>query len=249
MSGSRRGGEASIPTLAPIEQRCTWMAAGLIAYRLCDREYDCDACPLDAAMKGEVRIAARAQGAPGGRTSRWEFPRDRRYHSSHGWVQGMGDGMVRYGVDAFAAHFLAHATSVVLPPVHTQVATGRVGCWVMDGAELVPLIIPVSGTVARSNHAVQSDPGLLGASPYDAGWLLQIHCEDPLEDMEGLGSFREQYRRSVSDLKRLGQRVARNVRRKSAVGPTLADGGRPIRELRQILGPSRYYRMVLQFLR
>lgn len=31
---------------------CIWMSAGLLSYRLCDREYDCEHCPLDAALRG-----------------------------------------------------------------------------------------------------------------------------------------------------------------------------------------------------
>lgn len=36
------------------------MAAGLIAYRLCDREFDCERCPLDIALR-------RASAEPPGR--------------------------------------------------------------------------------------------------------------------------------------------------------------------------------------
>jgi hypothetical protein len=31
--------------------RCIWMEVGLLAYLFCDRCYDCDTCPIDAAMR------------------------------------------------------------------------------------------------------------------------------------------------------------------------------------------------------
>ncbi len=31
--------------------KCIWMLAGVLTYRLCDREYDCERCPLDAALR------------------------------------------------------------------------------------------------------------------------------------------------------------------------------------------------------
>ena len=37
---------------APDSLPCIWMSAGLLRYRLCDREYDCEHCPLDAALRG-----------------------------------------------------------------------------------------------------------------------------------------------------------------------------------------------------
>lgn len=37
-----------------IEQQCVWMQAGVVGYKLCDREFDCDRCPFDAALHGEA---------------------------------------------------------------------------------------------------------------------------------------------------------------------------------------------------
>jgi hypothetical protein len=31
---------------------CVWMRAGVIRFWLCDRDFDCENCPLDAALRG-----------------------------------------------------------------------------------------------------------------------------------------------------------------------------------------------------
>jgi hypothetical protein len=31
---------------------CVWMRAGVIRFWLCDRNFDCEHCPLDAALRG-----------------------------------------------------------------------------------------------------------------------------------------------------------------------------------------------------
>lgn len=31
---------------------CVWMSAGLVAFKLCDREGECEGCPFDRAMQG-----------------------------------------------------------------------------------------------------------------------------------------------------------------------------------------------------
>jgi hypothetical protein len=42
--------------------KCVWMQAGNVDYKLCDREYECDECPFDQAIRG---------GAP--RQKEWTF--------------------------------------------------------------------------------------------------------------------------------------------------------------------------------
>jgi len=35
--------------------RCVWMTAGVVSYRLCNRAFDCDHCPLDRALREGAR--------------------------------------------------------------------------------------------------------------------------------------------------------------------------------------------------
>ena len=35
--------------------RCVWMLAGVVSYRLCNRAFDCDHCPLDRALREGAR--------------------------------------------------------------------------------------------------------------------------------------------------------------------------------------------------
>jgi glycine cleavage system H protein len=46
------------------------MTAGLLSYRLCDREYDCDGCSLDAALRGGGEAAGR-RSLGGHRDAAW----------------------------------------------------------------------------------------------------------------------------------------------------------------------------------
>jgi hypothetical protein len=34
----------------PAPMYCVWMDAGVVNYKLCDRGFDCDRCPLDQAL-------------------------------------------------------------------------------------------------------------------------------------------------------------------------------------------------------
>jgi glycine cleavage system H protein len=226
------------------------MTAGQVFYKLCDREYDCDNCPLDAALKG-VDIETPIAHARGAQPARWEFRDDRRYHPSHGWVKETetpDQREIRYGVDVFAGRLLSDATAVVLPPVSSRVSAGRPACWVMDKIELIPLPSPVSGTVVNANSDVQRDPALISTSPYDDGWLLDVSCSSAPNNLEGLVSAAEMQDETMLQLRQFHQKGLEDLLGDPEVGQTLADGGEPLTDLRRILGADRYHRLIREFL-
>jgi glycine cleavage system H protein len=240
------------------------MAAGLLTYRLCDRCYECDGCPLDAAMRG-VELAPGGTGArpaadagsatetggdgPRAVTSAWGIRDDRRYHPTCGWVATAEGGHLRWGIDGFVARLFDRVTSVVLPAGETDLEQGRVACWLMDDGELIPLRAPVSGRVTATNQAVQRDPGRISASPYDEGWLVELRGAGPLAALPGLCTAADRRATAAVQMARIQRSVLRHVRGEPRVGPTAADGGEPLTDLRRMLGTRRYHRVILTALR
>jgi hypothetical protein len=53
---------------------CVWMSAGLVAYKLCDRGFECDGCPFDQAMRGSPPRRAPASSAAGWGAPGWGAP-------------------------------------------------------------------------------------------------------------------------------------------------------------------------------
>ncbi len=45
----------SYPVVPPDEMKCVWMTAGVLTYQLCDRQGDCEHCPLDLALNPFTR--------------------------------------------------------------------------------------------------------------------------------------------------------------------------------------------------
>ena len=58
---------------------CVWMRAGVIRFWLCDRDFDCDNCPLDAALRAR-RQSRPEDAAPPGPHADPPLPFDRRQH-------------------------------------------------------------------------------------------------------------------------------------------------------------------------
>ncbi|MBZ5638760.1 MAG: glycine cleavage system protein H [Acidobacteriia bacterium] len=225
---------------------CIWMAAGQVAYKLCDRGFRCEECLLDACFRGQgsagfgsVRDVPAAAAEP-------EFPDDRLYDTGHTWAGVVADGRIRIGLDAFASRLLRHVSGIVLPPAGGRVERGHVGCWVTDENVTLSLKSPVSGTVVRSNPRLRSSPALAAESPYTEGWLLEVACENAEAAVNGLLGAPEIRARAQADLNRLRDlsMEAQGEREGPSIGATLADGGEPAQDLRRQLGPSEYYGIV-----
>lgn len=43
---------------------CVWMSAGLVSFKLCDREGECEGCPFDRAMREPHGRPVRHRRAP-----------------------------------------------------------------------------------------------------------------------------------------------------------------------------------------
>jgi len=240
----RKGSSLLPPGALP----CVWMTAGLVSYKLCDREYDCEHCALDAALRGVEVTPEHSDDAVAAPPTEREFRTGRSYAHSHCWVLNLGEGRVRCGLDVFAAHLLRHVTSVVLPTHESRLQRDRAAFWLMDDARLIPLRSPVTGAVLRGNRRVQANPGLIAASPYDEGWLLEIQCRDHARDRKSLLTADQMRQHTAQQIARLDERVARYTAQDDTVGPTLQDGGERMIELRKLLGPDRYHGLVMSLL-
>jgi glycine cleavage system H lipoate-binding protein len=234
------------------DEACVWMVGGLLTYRLCDRDFDCDHCPLDAALRGTqlaprlpaLEVPATSPGSPA-----TEIRDDLRYHPIYGWVAAAADGRLRWGIDGVTARILDRITSFVLPAVGTDLVQGQTACWAMDDGELVPLRSPVSGSVARTNPAVQRDPALATRSPYDTGWLVEVDAPEGLEAQGGLCGAAERREEAARQLGRVHRAVMSHLHMSQGVGPLAQDGGERLSDLRQVLGRGRYHRLVRSVLR
>jgi glycine cleavage system H lipoate-binding protein len=241
--------DGTYPVLPERAEPCVWMAAGLLSYRLCDRGYDCEHCPLDAAIRGtpatpNQEIVEGSMTAP-----TWEIRDGLQYHASGAWVDSAAPGRLRWGLDGLTARLLDRMSSVILPAPGTELVQGEVACWVVDDGEPLPLRTPVSGAVARVNAAVQRDPSLVARFPYDAGWLLETERTGDPAALRELTGANERRARAAGQIRRFHRAASGYLRTDQDLGATSRDGGERLADMRSILGRDRYHRLVLSLLR
>ena len=251
---------------------CIWMDAGMIAFKLCDREFNCDACPVDDLMRqrngtadghspSSLHAAIPEHAAMKAETPTQLFerqleeffqpllsiqlPADRLYHRSHMWVRNDSQSTSTIGIDHIGAYFLQPVVSVVLPQTPSRMELKSPCTWLVLREGTIALRSSVQGTATESNPILIDHPYLLLDDPYDSGWILKMEKRGDLKKESELltaDEFDPFFRKEVSALK---DKFAASFRRgQPVVGSTLLDGGEPIKSIQEILGHRKYFELI-----
>lgn len=236
--------------LAPETQPCVWMAAGQISYRLCDRGFDCENCPLDAALRGQVRSPAAVPASLDQRSGESLLPGDRLYSPGHLWVQALAHDdqrLWRVGLDAFAAALIGCAIAVRWELARETVHRGDRLCELDLGMGALPIAAPISGRIIHGNRTLQENPRSLVTEPYGEGWLVEVEGLDPgaILGLRASGRHLEQTRQ---DIRRFRRTLALHLLIASGTDATTEGSDGPLRDLRQVLCGPRYLEILGQFI-
>lgn len=236
--------------IVPSDQLCcVWMTAGILSYQLCDREFDCDCCPLDAAMR--MHFSGREE--PRRADSRLPLPaeapqtlrQDCRYSPNHYWIRQTGADQLRIGIEPGLSRALLAPRAVVYPTKGQVLHKGQTCLWVVMEGGTLPFEAPCDGCVNRTNPLLTGQPHLIQSRPFDEGWLLELRVDDaaiqsaPFLDIEAARPVFEASDRRFRELLESALRKGQ-----PQVGATLADGGQLLRNVAEVLGPDRYFAIV-----
>jgi glycine cleavage system H protein len=99
---------------------------------------------------------------------------DRRYTKDHEWAKSASDG-VEIGITAYAVEQLGDITLVNLDVKEGDtVEAGKAFGTIESVKTLSDLFAPISGTVARLNPALESQPELINEDCWEKGWMIAI---------------------------------------------------------------------------
>ncbi len=235
-------GRACAPT-------CVWMDAGVLTYKLCDRNFDCEHCPLDAALHGAPVAATLERGAIPRTASRHVgMARDRIHCPGHTWLWRLDrDGLVRFGVDRFAAWLLPTPTGVrrLAPP--RFIRHGQPVCEIITKSGCVVLASPLAARVERWNEVLAADPSLLVSDPYDDGWIAELW---PLDDgdVPQPEATDDAEQRARLDLRRFVRRVGQELLLESIPPAALGANGCAATDLRSLIDRDRFMNLLMEFI-
>jgi glycine cleavage system H protein len=228
------------------EFRCVWMSAGILSYQLCNQSYDCDACPLDAAMRQHFprpdthpESADRAPSTPPG--DEVEFREQYSYTSNHFWVKSIAKSLYRVGIEPFLSRAFLIPRTIILPEVGETVTTSQPCLWFVLDEKTIPIHAPADGVVIAHNNLLSERPYKVYYHPYDQGWLfdLKITAEKQTHFLN-TSAARLQFRHD----QQLFREQLKDALHSASTGVTLPDGGQLLQDIPAMLGPKRYFDLV-----
>lgn len=223
---------------------CVWMQAGVVDYKLCDRDYDCDRCPFDEALHTRsCQQALREQGdyfepmtVQGCRVEPDLF-----YHRNHLWARIEEGGMVRAGLDDFGQRILGRVYLVSLPAPGTVIRARAQCLRLTHQSGVCALAAPFDGKVKEVNSKLLQRPALMNRDPFGEGWLMLIEPDDLKPGLKRL-----MYGEPVRDW--LQQEIEKLHSLINEEQSTMNDGGRLTPEFMSELTSSQRNRVIDSFL-
>lgn len=236
------------PIVPPSEIRCVWMDAGVVSYQLCERKLECEECPLDIALRqrfADHQGVHSMRTAPGCECGAPEVHGGMLYGRKHVWVRAGAEHSVRVGIEPGLASVLISPKAIVLPAVGEHVVRNKVCSWVVIEGGTLPIVSPISGTVRSTNAHLAENPHAVCMSPLGQGWLFELTVERAVEPNSDLLPVAEAAPIFAEDERRFQRLIsAEMIRGGEVVGKTLADGGQVLSNLPEILGPTKYFRLL-----
>jgi glycine cleavage system H protein len=223
------------------ESRCVWMGAGIVSYQLCDRSFDCDHCPLDAALRQHFSAAKDNPASAGVAAAAGRLPDDLRYTASHFWLRSLGPSFYRVGIEQSLANALLIPRAIILPDAGEQIRKATPFLWFVLENTTLPVQAMFDGLVLHRNDSLTDRPYKVYFHPFDQGWLFDIKVSStpPIPFLNAADA----QRLYATDQTLFRDQLMVTLQSES-IGTTLADGGQMLQNVSSIIGPKRYYQLI-----
>jgi glycine cleavage system H protein len=256
--------------------KCVWMTAGLLSYKLCKYDLQCERCPLDWELRNlSLTPSFGPTASPDGRNIGCEEggptpPREKErpreeflgedlslldvkgflfYHPGHTWVKVEKADEVRVGLDCFLRRIVGKVKVIVLPLPGRLCRRGENLCSIIHEEGILHVVFPVSGSILSVNQKLRDQPDLVSKDPLGDGFLLTLKPKNLQRDQKYLFFGEAALSWYQKELERFKAAVVSELSGQEGIGITMQDGGMRLREIRTLVDPERYIRLVSAFLR
>ena len=259
------------------ELKCVWMTAGLLSYKLCKYDLQCEKCPLD----WELRNLSGAPSSDSAASQEWKnrnseevrptppWKKERPgedlltedlslsningslfYHPGHTWVKVEKADEVRIGLDYFLGKIIGNVKVIVLPLSGRRLLQGENLCSIIQEEGILHIVFPVSGLILSVNQKLKDQPELITKDPLGEGFLLTLKPKNLQRDQKYLFSGEKALSWYQKELERFKTAVISEWSPdQKEVGMTMQDGEIRLGDIKKVIAPERYIQLVSTFLR
>ena len=111
-------------------------------------------------------------------------PAELRYTKEHEWIQAITATKFRIGITDYAQSALGDIVYIQLPKNGSSVNANSVCGEVESTKSVSEIYAPITGKVVLVNDKLESNPEIINADPYGAGWIAEIEiATDSLQEV------------------------------------------------------------------
>jgi glycine cleavage system H lipoate-binding protein len=249
--------------------KCIWMSAGIVNYKLCDHNFECETCEFDKVMQGilvhenkenpsQPEYQKKEASREDEKINNWiqqyfsslfagcRFYLDHCYQSNYFWCQKETEDAILIGLDKLVVKMISPVDRIILPEEGDSFHKGQLMAWIFRKGKTLPLHAPIGGEISEINpeFTVTGFEHVIEEDKYlfkmsKKGIGQQI--QNKCNELAGL----QFYIKKVNLLKNLlwdslQESIPANI------GETLADGGHLQVDLEKIIGTDNFERLLKQ---
>lgn len=111
-------------------------------------------------------------------------PAELKYTKEHEWIQEISATKFRIGITDYAQSALGDIVYIQLPKNGSSVNANSVCGEVESTKSVSEIYAPITGQVVLVNDNLESNPEIINADPYGAGWIAEIEIStDSLQEV------------------------------------------------------------------
>ena len=197
------------------------MGAGVVPYKLCDFNFDCNNCAFDQVIRGGHELVRAPVNIKGLKLHPFLF-----YNGYHMWARVEEKANVRIGIDDFGQGLIGKPQDLCLPIMGEKLTNESIR---IKGRGInIFLTPPIEGHVIEFNEKLIRQPTMLNEYPYETGWIIVVKPVRLSKHLKKLHYGHRAQQWYYAEVTRLTNLIADEVGMPlSDVGITIQDGGNP----------------------
>ena len=236
------------------EQKCVWMTSGIISYKLCNYNYNCEECMFDRVMRNEEAAMVRHPEVDAALAADlYLIERKTKtidgslfYHKSHCWVKVNASDEIVVGITNILLRLIYGIKTIILPKNGDLIRRDECFGHIIQDKHIVPLLSPATGEVVAINEILLNQPDVL-LKENERLWIIKIKPENLEKDLRLMffGSRAiDWYKEKEKYLSEAIHAFYSISGKLPELGQTMQDGGEFILNPSDMLAPDQYYSLL-----